>query len=598
MKKKYICFFSLLIIFSLLLSMSMSVFAAGNTAPPGEGTEVPGATESTDTTQPSETPELPDNPDTPEVPADTVPPVIQHQSIANGKLGQALSFQATATDDISVAEVRLLYRAAGTEEWTQILMTAGECNAYTALLEAELVTMDTLEYYLEASDGTNVSATPIHQVLMDKGLSISGFSATTISITEAALAPITVTGEGFTEGMTITVGGVEAAYTLVSETELSLQPPVLTIGKADVVISSGENQCTRLEAITYQDPDSYVRVTASEKVYIGQKVGFPITVGSSASVTEVFMQIRLNTAYFENIQFILEDNPDVFASCDISKDGIITVRVTSSTPLSSMASIGYVTASVPYVEKDATTFITIQSASFHGVDVKAFECPVVVSNQISVSLKDMPETIYALEGMIPEFSGWNLEIDYEGLKQIIPVTQEMISISQETPGSGKVTYFHKEVPITFQVLEKEKTTITVKTPPAKLQYIVGQPLDLTGLELELSYGEGTVVIPVQNYTVSGFDPYAQGVQTLTIAYGDILNTLEVTVFVKGDVNQDARITILDMVTVKSHVLKLSELTELSALAADYNGDGKITLLDYVQIKAFILGIDTESDKES
>jgi uncharacterized repeat protein (TIGR02543 family) len=62
----------------------------------------------------------------------------------------------------------------------------------------------------------------------------------------------------------------------------------------------------------------------------------------------------------------------------------------------------------------------------------------------------------------------------------------------------------------------------------------------------------------------------------------------VTVVIRGDVSGDGKITITDMVAVKSHILKKSILTGAAALAADTSVDENITITDFVQIKAHIL----------
>lgn len=62
-----------------------------------------------------------------------------------------------------------------------------------------------------------------------------------------------------------------------------------------------------------------------------------------------------------------------------------------------------------------------------------------------------------------------------------------------------------------------------------------------------------------------------------------------TVIVTGDTNGDGKINITDMLAVKAHLLKKSELEGASALAGDTSGDSKINITDFIQIKAHILG---------
>ena len=58
----------------------------------------------------------------------------------------------------------------------------------------------------------------------------------------------------------------------------------------------------------------------------------------------------------------------------------------------------------------------------------------------------------------------------------------------------------------------------------------------------------------------------------------------------GDANGDGKISALDYVAVKNHIMGTKTITDDAKLkAADANGDGKISALDYVRIKNMILG---------
>ncbi|MCQ2529839.1 MAG: dockerin type I domain-containing protein [Lachnospiraceae bacterium] len=59
---------------------------------------------------------------------------------------------------------------------------------------------------------------------------------------------------------------------------------------------------------------------------------------------------------------------------------------------------------------------------------------------------------------------------------------------------------------------------------------------------------------------------------------------------KGDANGDGKISALDYVAVKNHIMGNKKISDSSKLAAaDANGDGKISALDYVRIKNIIMG---------
>ena len=59
----------------------------------------------------------------------------------------------------------------------------------------------------------------------------------------------------------------------------------------------------------------------------------------------------------------------------------------------------------------------------------------------------------------------------------------------------------------------------------------------------------------------------------------------------GDVNGDGKISVMDYVKIKNHILKYKVLTdEISCDVADVRDDGKISVIDYVKIKNDILNV--------
>lgn len=60
----------------------------------------------------------------------------------------------------------------------------------------------------------------------------------------------------------------------------------------------------------------------------------------------------------------------------------------------------------------------------------------------------------------------------------------------------------------------------------------------------------------------------------------------------GDVNGDGKVTVTDMLAIKSHLLGRSTLTGDAASAADTNNSGEITITDFIRIKSHILGKST------
>lgn len=78
-----------------------------------------------------------------------------------------------------------------------------------------------------------------------------------------------------------------------------------------------------------------------------------------------------------------------------------------------------------------------------------------------------------------------------------------------------------------------------------------------------------------------------GMEVRLLHGSEVKQTL--TAVVTGDPSGDGKITVTDMIGVKSHLLGKSTLSGAYAQAADCNGDGGVSITDFIQIKAQILG---------
>ncbi len=67
-------------------------------------------------------------------------------------------------------------------------------------------------------------------------------------------------------------------------------------------------------------------------------------------------------------------------------------------------------------------------------------------------------------------------------------------------------------------------------------------------------------------------------------------TYAYTFVIKGDVNCDGKISSVDYVMIKNHILKINAIEGTMSKSSDVNKDGKITSVDYVMIKNHILKI--------
>ena len=87
---------------------------------------------------------------------DTMAPNLYHTPVHTAYLGSNLVISATATDNLALRSVTLFYRTVGAEGWTQLGMDPFN-DKYSAVIPADKLTLDGLEYYIEAFDGVNTT---------------------------------------------------------------------------------------------------------------------------------------------------------------------------------------------------------------------------------------------------------------------------------------------------------------------------------------------------------------------------------------------------------------------------------------------------------
>ncbi|MGI6072786.1 MAG: dockerin type I domain-containing protein [Lachnospiraceae bacterium] len=131
-----------------------------------------------------------------------------------------------------------------------------------------------------------------------------------------------------------------------------------------------------------------------------------------------------------------------------------------------------------------------------------------------------------------------------------------------------------------------KYTLTVNKDTT-MGYILPEGAAYTGKEeYELAKGENKVSLTVKSQT-----GYSRSYVITVLAEKKCKLKLveDFVAFMSGDVNNDGKISALDYVAIKNHIMEKNVITDKRAIeAADVNGDGKISALDYVAIKNMIM----------
>ena len=134
-----------------------------------------------------------------------------------------------------------------------------------------------------------------------------------------------------------------------------------------------------------------------------------------------------------------------------------------------------------------------------------------------------------------DVSGLTIEVTKEdGTKKTVYVTESMVDgFYSYTAGTQTLTITYGGCITTFDVTVVANVSLTgieIVSDPDKTSYIVGEDLDLSGLEIEATYSDGsTSYVDVSLDMVSGFDSSVVGTQTLTVTYRSYTDTFTVEV---------------------------------------------------------------------
>lgn len=86
---------------------------------------------------------------------DTMAPLLYHTPVNQGYKDNNLVISCTASDNVAIASVTLYYRTIGSDIWKALAMSKVN-DKYNATIFGSELTLDGIEYYIEASDGVNI----------------------------------------------------------------------------------------------------------------------------------------------------------------------------------------------------------------------------------------------------------------------------------------------------------------------------------------------------------------------------------------------------------------------------------------------------------
>lgn len=205
------------------------------------------------------------------------------------------------------------------------------------------------------------------------------------------------------------------------------------------------------------------------------------------------------------------------------------------------------------LEDGSTELIVVTSASISGFDkhsvgeqtitvtidgkTATFNVIVIARAVETIAIASAPEKIEYVEGQPLDITGTAIVLTYnDGTTELVEVTPDMVS-GFDTNVFGQqqitVTYEGKTTTFTIVVIEKVAVQLELVSAPYKLEYIVGQNLNLEGAFVNVIYNDGEEKeIAVTLDMISGFNKLDTGSQVITVLTEGVTAVFHVTVIAR------------------------------------------------------------------
>ena len=189
-------------------------------------------------------------------PIDTIAPVIVHTPVTTAPPGLPLTLNADVTDNVAVQSVTIFYRDLGAPTYSSRAMVKTTDDRYAVTLEGSLLVSPGIEYYIEASDGINITRSgrpdyPHQIVVVDRPV---------VTIVTPNHGPsgggttVTLSGSNFKAGVTVAFGGAAASnVTVINSNQITCTTPAHFPETVDVTVINPDSQSgTLLRGFTYE----------------------------------------------------------------------------------------------------------------------------------------------------------------------------------------------------------------------------------------------------------------------------------------------------------------------------------------------------------
>nr|MCR4959990.1 bacterial Ig-like domain-containing protein [Lachnospiraceae bacterium] len=336
------------------------------------------------------------------------------------------------------------------------------------------------------------------------------------------------TGTTYKAGNNVTVAdGVTTLYAIWEKpaaTKLEVTKPTkttyfvgedldLTGGKAKVTYNYGDPKTVSLTSsmISGYDKTKVGKQTITV-TYEGLTGTFEVTV-KTPSITGIKVTVPTKTEYFLGEELDITGGK-VTAEYDYGEP--VTVDLTADMVSGyTRTKLGEQTITVTYEGFTKTFVVTVKAISITKIEVTAPAKTTYLVGE-NLNLEGGKITVY---------------YDYGNPAEVKLSEGTIIDFDNTKTGKQTLTVIYKEFTATFEVtVASSKMTGIKVTAPTKVEYYVGEDLDLTGGKITVSYDKAdSEEIALTESMISGYDKNKVGRQTITVTYDKFTATFAVTV---------------------------------------------------------------------
>lgn len=281
------------------------------------------------------------------------------------------------------------------------------------------------------------------------------------------------------------------------------------------------------------------------------------------------------------------------------------------------SSSGQKTVTITYGGKKTTLTVTVTAKQITGI-----------------AIESKPNKTTYIEGQELDTTGLKLKARYNnGTEETVTGNWKISGYNKNKVGKQTITVTYQGKRTTFEVTVTAKvlTGIQISKQPNKLTYMQGESLNTAGLELTLTFNNGTTQKVTSGFTTSDYDKNKTGKQTITVTYGGKTATFTVTVSSRVPSSITSNVytvsggwiskipagttvsTLVNGINEKQYIKVFKGNSEVSGntiagtgmgvklmdgntvkqsvtivVTGDTNGDGGITITDMIAVKAHVL----------